>query len=327
MGSKKSKTTQTTTPINPAWVEPQIQGLAGNITGLANRDPAEFVAPANGLLQQAYSNAQDLQPQQGAYEQANGLFGAMMNVPAQQIQAASLLSNLDAYMNPYTRDVVDTSLADYDFGAGQTRAQNLLALAGDSTFGGSGGAIQTAMSNDAIDRGRASLSSGLRSQAFNTGAQLSSQDAERRQSAAATNAQLYEQALARQQQAGRDLLAMAHQYDDDRISGLNAQASIGQIMQGIQQSQAAAPLTTLSSLVGDYGQLPVSLLHGETSTSKTKTSGGLGDILGGLGALATGLGSGGLGLSFGSLLGGGTALSRIPIQMSDINIPGYPYQP
>lgn len=293
MGSKKTKTTQTVTPTNPAWVEPQIQGLAGNIMNLANRDPGSFVAPANGLLQSAYSGAQDLEPQQGVYEQANGLFGAMMNVPTRQIKASSLLDNLDAYMNPYTRDVVDASLADYDFGAGQTRAQNLLSLAGDATFGGSGGAIQTMLSNDAIDRGRASLSSNLRSQAFNTGAQLSSQDAERRQSAAATNAQLYEQALARQQQAGRDLLAMAHQYDDDRIAALNAQAAIGQTMQGIQQAQAAAPLTTLSSLVGAYDQLPLDLLHGGTVVTKSKESGSLLDQLGQIASIgATAFGGG-----------------------------------
>jgi hypothetical protein len=287
MGSKKTKSTATTTPINPSWVEPQIQGLAGKVADLAGQDPSQYVAPPNGLLQSAYAGAQDLQPQRAPYEQANGLFSAMMNVPAQQIQAASLLDNLDAYMNPYTQDVVDTSLADYDYGAGQTRAQNLLALAGDATFGGSGGAIQTMLSNDAIDRGRASLSSNLRSQAFNTGAQLSSQDAERRQSAAATNASLYEQALARQQSAGRDLLAMAHQYDDDRIAGLNTQAAIGQTMQGIQQSQAAAPLTTLSSLIGDYNQLPLDLLHGGTTVTKTKEKGSILDQIGQVAGIAS----------------------------------------
>lgn len=319
---KKSKSTTTTTPTNPTWVEPQIQNLTGKISGLANQDPGSFVAPANSLITQAGQGASTLAPNNQAYGSAQGLFQGLMNTGGQTVNpvtgnASSLLENLSSYMSPYTKDVVDSALADYDFGSGQTRAQNQLALAGDTTFGGSGGSIQTAMSNDAINRGRGALSGTLRDQAFNTGASLSGQDAARRQemslanmaaqnNASLANANLYEQALARQQQAGRDLVNSADAAQTAQNNAATTQANIGSILQQIQQQQAQAPLSVLSQLSGAYGNMtsPLSLLHGETSTSKSSSSGGLGGILGGLGSLAMGLGTGGLGFGLsGGLLG------------------------
>ena len=296
MGSKKTKTTQTVTPTNPAWVEPQLSSLAGRITDLSQMDPQSFVAGPNALQNQAYNSLAQLAPDEGSYASGRGLFQALMDTPAPQVTAvtgtaSSLLPNLSNYMSPYLQDVVDTSLADYDFGAGQTRAQNLLALAGDNTFGGSGGAIQTAMSEDALTRGRGALSAKLWDQGFQTGANLSNLDADRAQQmtlanmaaqnqARQFNATALETALGRQQAAGRDLINTASSLHDARLADINAQAQIGDVMRQIAQQQAQAPLTTISSLVGAYDQLPLELLHGSTTLTKTKEKGSFLDQLG-----------------------------------------------
>ncbi|MEO8113741.1 MAG: hypothetical protein ABI655_05140 [Phenylobacterium sp.] len=107
---------------------------------------------------------------------------------ATDAQAGSLLDNLGGYMSPYRRDVVDSALNDYDFGAGQTRAQQDLDLAGSGAFGGSGAALTRSMTEDALTRGRATTSANLYDQMFQRGAALSADDANRRQQVSLANA-------------------------------------------------------------------------------------------------------------------------------------------
>lgn len=112
---------------------------------------------------------------------------------ASSMQAASLLDGLQNYMSPYTKDVVDTTLADFDQNAGQQQAQAALEEARSGAFGGSGAAITRSMLGDSLARARASTAAGLRDQAFNTGAGLSATDAGFRQQANLTNATLAQQ--------------------------------------------------------------------------------------------------------------------------------------
>ena len=297
--SKKTTSKTTVTPTNPDWVEPQLNTLAGKITDLSKMDPYGFVAGPNGLQQQAFGGAGGLGGANPSYGSALGLYQAQMNTGARQYDPAtvtpnSILPNLQSYMSPYLQQVVDTSLADYDFGAGQTRAQNKLALANDETFGGSGGAIQTAMSEDALARGRGTLSSQLRDQAFQTGANLANLDAERRQQAQLANMAAYNQArqfnasqletaLGRQLQAANGLVDTANTQHQAELADINTQAQLGDMWRQIQQQQASAPLSILGSLVSAYSGLPLNLLHGSVTDGKTKETdsvlGAFGDIM------------------------------------------------
>jgi len=110
------------------------------------------------------------------------------NAVASTYSASSLLEGLGNYMSPYTNDVVNTALADYDYGAGQTRAGQALDEARSGAFGGSGAAITRALTEDNLARGRGTLSAGLRDQAFGRGAALSAQDAGFRNDASRFNA-------------------------------------------------------------------------------------------------------------------------------------------
>lgn len=301
MGFSTKKTTNktTVTPTNPEWVEPQLNTLAGKITDLSKMDPYGFVAGPNDLQKQAFGAAGGLTPDNQSYGSALSHFQAQMNAGTPQYEAAtvtpnSILPNLQSYMSPYLQQVVDTSLADYDFGAGQTRAQNRLALANDETFGGSGGAIQTSMSEDALARGRGSLSSQLYDKAFQTGANLAILDADRRQQAQLANMAAYNQArqfnatqvetaLARQQQAANGLVNTANAQNQAELADINAQAQLGDMWRQIQQQQASAPLSTIGSLSGAYSGLPLNLLQGQVTDSKTKETD---SVLGALGQIA-----------------------------------------
>ena len=285
-----STTNSTTTPTNPAWVVQGLASLGGRVNNLGNLDPYSLVAGPNPLQDQAAANAANLSGQFWNFDSAaDGLRSSMAAGP-QSVQAQSLLSGLPNYMSPYTHDVVNAALRDYDFGAGQTRAQNKLALAQDDTFGGSGGALQTALSEDAIDRGRGALSSQLYDQAFQSGANLSNPDAARRQEAATTNANLAEQAWARRQAAANGLVNLASAYDANQRANAATQSTVGDMLRQIQQQQLQAPISLLNSQAGLYNTLPLSLLHGENvsslsnglthATGTTKETGAtMGDLL------------------------------------------------
>ena len=107
---------------------------------------------------------------------------------ASTYSASSLLDGLDKYMSPYTGQVVDAALADYDYGAGQTRASQALDEARSGAFGGSGAAIARSMTESDLARGRGSLSANLRDQGFTRGTGLSAQDAGFRNDASRFNA-------------------------------------------------------------------------------------------------------------------------------------------
>jgi hypothetical protein len=105
-----------------------------------------------------------------------------------------VLDNFDAYQSPYTRDVVDTTLADFDADAGRVRAQQAAGAARSGAFGGSRYGIREAETEGELSRARASTAAGLRDQGFRTAAGLSQYDAGNRQQAGLFNADAQNQA-------------------------------------------------------------------------------------------------------------------------------------
>jgi hypothetical protein len=102
---------------------------------------------------------------------------------------SSLLDNFSSYQNPYTQDVVNASLADFDQQAAQSRARLEAQGAAAGAFGGSRFGIAQGQLMGDQDRARGALGAGLRQQGFNTAATLSQSDAANRQQASLFNAQ------------------------------------------------------------------------------------------------------------------------------------------
>jgi hypothetical protein len=302
--SSQSTSTATRTPINPEWVTSGLEGLGGKIVGLANENPRKFVAGASPLQTRAFVDAAKLKTSP-RFNQAGDIFnqvaGAGANTyeaqgyDAERFNASSLLEGLDKYMSPYTGDVVNTALADYDFGAGETRANQALDEARSGAFGGSGAAITRALTEDSLTRGRGALSAGLRDTAFTRGAGLSATDAGFRNQAAAANAAAANQAAAfraqaaneagrfnagamdtalnRQLTAGGALGSLGAQEGADTRANVALQGQMGAEQRAISQALAGAPISVLQALAGTYSGLPLNLLSGETMTgSQTGSS-------------------------------------------------------
>jgi hypothetical protein len=106
----------------------------------------------------------------------------------ERAQAASLLDNLSKYQNPYTQQVVDTSLASFDNNAAQQRAQYAAQGARNGAFGGSRFGIGETNLQAQQGLNRGGMEAGLRSDSFNTAANLSNLDAGRRQETGIFNA-------------------------------------------------------------------------------------------------------------------------------------------
>jgi len=108
--------------------------------------------------------------------------------PMARMQAA-LTSGMDrgSYMNPYVRDVVDATMADYDQQAGRTRASQAAQGALNNAFGGSRYAIQEAATEGELARGRASSMANLLSSGFDRATAAMQFDAGQQQQANSTN--------------------------------------------------------------------------------------------------------------------------------------------
>ena len=349
--SKKTKTTtsstQTRTPNNPTWVTEGLAGVGGALQGLMGRDPTTFVAGPSTLQTKAFDNAGGL-TSSPYFGQAGDIFGRVAGAGANTYQAegydptkagtamgydpvtassqgytaSSLLEGLERYKSPYEADVVNTALADFDFGAGATRANQALDEARSGAFGGSGAAITRALTESDLARGRAATSAQLRDQMFTRATGLSATDAASRNRAAEFAAQAANQAslanaaaanqaaafraqamndagrynagaqdtaLARQLQAGNALGALGETMGNDTRANIALQGELGRDQQALDQARAQAPLSVLQQIAATYGGMPLNLLSGETvndnRTSTVKTSDPMGAI-GTLGSLA-----------------------------------------
>lgn len=158
-------------------------------------------------------------------------------------------ADIDRFYNPYTDQVVDTSLADIDR-ARQMQANQAAAQAqAAGAFGGSRGALMEAeVGRNALDQA-ARTAGQLRQQGFAQAAQLAQQDVSRRQQAGMLNAQQALRAAMANQQAG----LTAGQ------SNLQAQLSAALANQGaadaasqfnIQQDASAQALNQAMGLAG-----------------------------------------------------------------------------
>lgn len=157
-------------------------------------------------------------------------------ITSPEMQAAQTTqADIDRFLNPYTTEVVDQSMADIErnrlMQANQAAAQAQAAGA----FGGSRGALMEAeIARNALDQS-ARTAGDLRRQGFTTAAQLAQQDVARRQQAGTLNAQQALQAALANQRSGLQA-GMANQQAGLQAALANQQSGL----QAALANQAAA---------------------------------------------------------------------------------------
>lgn len=247
-GSSRQRTTSTTTPTNPGWVNSALQGYTGAVNGWGtNTNAQDLVAPTSPLQQRAFDQAGALTSPTQFTEASDIARGAVNN------------GTLQDWMSPYTQDVVDTTLAGYDQNAGRTRAAQAAAGARNGAFGGSRFGVQGASTEGELARGRASAEAQLRNQAFNTGAGLFGDAQNRNLSAAGLLGNLG-----------------SAQGSNDRAN-IGLLADLGGVQRGIDADSRTADLSRLQAWGALLGQGQFGLFNGQNSdsTSTTRTNPGL----------------------------------------------------
>lgn len=255
---------QTSTPINPSWVDNTAQSINGGLTNLIGSNPSSYIAPVNGTLSTANNTAAGLSSMPWNYNAALGETGYVMGANAPQTQYVASQPMIQAFMNPFTNDVVNSSLAGFDNQAGQTKAQQALDLVKSGAFGGSGAAVDQALTNGQLALSRGQLESGLRSQGFNTALGAAQSEAARKQQANDLNAQLYGQQMDRALGGANQLGGLSSELNQNQIADVNAQTGIGSTVQAIQQQLAQSPLALQQYITSLFSNEPLQLFNGQT---------------------------------------------------------------
>lgn len=290
LSSKKSKqttnqqTTATVTPTNPGFTTDAIGGLAGRTEDyFKGLDPYSLVPGADPLQTQAGQGAGGLTTSPN-FGQASDILTGVAGAGPQHVGEQNIADYLQRFQDPYTNDVVNTTLAGFDQSAGRTRAQQQLDLAGDTTFGGSGGSILRSLTEGELGRGRASTEAQIRDQGFQTALGAATSQAGFNQQTGLANAGLGEQALSRQAGAATSLADVGAAGNADTRANIGLQGGIGDLLRQIKAAQAGAPITALGANADILGKTPFDLLKGSNATgslsgtSNTTTSGaGLSD--------------------------------------------------
>jgi hypothetical protein len=115
-----------------------------------------------------------------AYAQAAnammGAGGATQNAISQFGNVPTVASGMSLYQNPYEQQVIDRSMADIGRTTAMQQEANKASAAGMGAFGGSRQGLVEAETNAAAQRTMGDLSANLRSQGFNTAANLAQGD-------------------------------------------------------------------------------------------------------------------------------------------------------
>lgn len=205
------------------------------------------------------------QQSSNAYTQALQGTSAAGAYQPQNVRAGTAAGGINTYMNPYTQQVIDTSMADLE--RQRLMQQNQLGAQASAAgaFGGSRQGIAEAETNRAFAQQGGQLAAQLRQQGFNTALGASQQDVANRMQAAISN-----------QGAGLQAANL----------GLNASNQLGNLsQQGFNMGQAVNQQQwQQGQAVQDMNQNLINAIRGQYGGFTGSPAVGLGIYQGGLGA-------------------------------------------
>lgn len=226
------------TPAPPFAVRRPTPAAQNNVYGQA--------AGAYGSAIQGAQSAMGYTPERVAAERVGTKFG----YTPQQIAERQAVGGISTYMNPYTQQVIDTSMADLERQR-QMQQQQLGAQATQArAFGGSRQGVAEALTNEAFARQGGQLAAGLRQQGFQTALGAAQQDVATAQQAALAN----QAAQAAERQFAQSTTLQAQRANQDaalRAALANQQASLSAAQLGLQ---GAGQMGNLSNLGFGFGQ-------------------------------------------------------------------------
>jgi len=266
MSKGKNTTTQSTT------IDPQLMAIYKDVynTGktIANQPYLPYTGP-----RVAGFNLDQLQ----GFDATRNMFGQSMGYnPRRSLNALANMSapsildrNIGAYQNPYTQQVVDTTLADLDRSRQMAIGRDQDRAIGAGAFGGSRSGVLEAETNRAFADQAARTAAGLRQGGFDRATSLAGQDINREIGNRGFQAGLFGNQLA------------------DQYNNLGLLSGIGGQQQQFQQQALNQAYGQYADAMG-YGQKQLGLLsqaaglipQQSTTTQTGRQETGAGDVLG-----------------------------------------------
>jgi hypothetical protein len=180
LGTQNINTAADLTRASAAYAPQQVGGFSGGPAALAGStgyNAAQFGGASAGPAALA-----------GASGYNAAQFGGASAGPAAQAAAAQAnMANIGQYMNPYTSEVIDASMADLEKARQRASQQIGQQATAAKAFGGSRQGIAEAISNSEFGDTAGRTIAQLRAQGFDTAANLMQQDVARQQQAGLSN--------------------------------------------------------------------------------------------------------------------------------------------
>lgn len=333
-GSSSSKSTTSNT-IDPAQMAQYQQNYAGAQTKAGSLTPytGQITAGFNPTQTQSQGILSGI-AQDPTYQAANtnamGITQGVANGAVPTVTptpyTAGQLSNTDLspYLNPYTNDVINTSLAQLNQQRGQQGVADNAQATSAGAFGGTRQAVQRALTTQGYDLNEGNLIAGLNSANFNQAQSGALSDIASRNAASQFNSG--QNLTAQTTNAGNQLafgnqrLNAAGQLSDLNNNALSLAAKQGGILAAVGDTQQAQQQKALTDAYNAYTQgqqltltqqqilnqalgiIPIQ--QTTNSDSQTHTSPGVGGILGGVASLGLAAATGGSSLGLSGALGG-----------------------
>lgn len=299
--SKKSKTTSQSTTVQtpnvPTWIQGPYQQYTGQVAGLLGKDPSSFSVGANANQQAAWQRAGALTGNGAIGEGTQAMQGLLGYTP--QSVTAGQLSNTDLspYTNPFQKDVIDASMADYD-NALASMFNGLKAQTPTGAFGGSRQGVAMGQAGADAARGQAAQLAQLRAANFGQAQQAAQFDIGNRFAADQFNSKQDLAGADFRSNAARSLFDMGVGADQNERANIGLLSAAGDQQREIDlannpELQRATWLATIGGLLGQANpQLFTGQTTNQNASSTSKTSdpfGAISGLLGGAGSVMQGI--------------------------------------
>lgn len=282
MSKKSSKVTSNATTVQtpnvPTWIQGPYQQFTGDVQGLLGRDPSSYSVGANNNQQAAWRRAGAMGGAPAIGQGTQAMQGLLGYTP-QSVQAGQLGdTDLSRYTNPFQRDVIDASMADYDNLLGTT-FNSLKAATPAGAFGGSRQGVAMGQAGADAARGQAGLLAQLRSQGFDQARQGAMFDINNRFAADQFNSGQDMAGANFRAGIGRSLFDMGVGADANERANIGLLGQMGADQRDIEiaNNPILQQMGYLSSLGGLLGMVPTDTFTGrtvnESGTTKGKSSG------------------------------------------------------
>lgn len=290
---QKTKSTSTSTPNVPAWIQGPYQSFAGQLGGMmgANAPPPTQVG-ATPLQQQAFAGASNLTPSSSIMDAINGSRGLMGYTP-DQVQAGQLSStDLSAYMNPYEDTVVQGALGDIE----RMRQGAISENQGSATRAGAYGGSRHGIADSETNRGAFDIAGrtagGLRQAGYQNSQMMALQDIANRLGADQFNVSSGLQGAGVRLNAANQTGTLGLAGDASRRADLGLQAELGGqqrdiAIQNDPNEARMRQLAQISALLSTLQGYPVGQTVNSSGTT-TSTPSGL-QVLGSIAQTASAL--------------------------------------